>query len=205
MRKDGTQEQYRDFEHEADAQYLGNSWVAADGKRYGFISIETQGVLGESWTDQQIATLREDLHWLSSKYGFPLAMVRLPEPGSVAAGGIGYHSLFAAWNPNSHSCPGPERVAQIPRLLTSGDLSMADAQDILNAVNALDKKESDRYADYVARFGVVANLVRQDIAANLKVEDVVAGVVAALPKDTTVDEAAVAKAVVDQFVTRLSE
>ena len=49
-------EQYRDFEHEADAQAGGNSWLVG-GKRMGMISIETEGLASGSWTDAQLTSL----------------------------------------------------------------------------------------------------------------------------------------------------
>lgn len=50
LRKDGTWEQYRDFEHEADANFKGNSWISGS-HRNGFISVETQGLGAGEWTD----------------------------------------------------------------------------------------------------------------------------------------------------------
>lgn len=111
IRKDGVLEQYRIFEREADAQSAGNSWIGEDGRRYGFISLETQGTMLGYWTRAQKQTIKEFLRWSAAKYEFPLAQVHYPQPPSLAVGGVGYHSLFKIWNPLSKSCPGPKRIA----------------------------------------------------------------------------------------------
>lgn len=56
LRQDGTWEQYRDFFHEADANYKGNSWISG-AHRNGFISVETQGLGPGEWTPEQIDEL----------------------------------------------------------------------------------------------------------------------------------------------------
>lgn len=107
VRFDGTVEQYRDTDYEADAQALGNSWIASDGKRHGFLSIETEGMGPGKWTPHQIAAIKKLLLELAGHYGFPLRKC----PGPYEAG-VGYHRQFRAWNPDSHSCPGDGRIRQ---------------------------------------------------------------------------------------------
>lgn len=121
VRRDGQVEQYRDFDYEADAQYKGNSWIAG-AHRNGFISIETQGMGPGEWTDEQLATIEAIIRWLSSRYGFPLRRVPSMQPSSPAAGGVGYHTMYAGWsNVPGKVCPGPDRIRQfndtlLPRL-----------------------------------------------------------------------------------------
>lgn len=110
IRFDGTIEQYRDTGYEADANYHGNSWVK-NGKRYGFLSVETEGMGEGLWTDAQVESLKALTLWAAAEHGFPLR--KAPGPYSP---GVGYHRMFAAWNPNAHSCPGPDRVKQFNRV-----------------------------------------------------------------------------------------
>lgn len=105
-------EQYRHFEREADAQAAGNSWIGHDGRRYGFISVETQGKGTGKWNAHQLAEIKRTLLFTSRKYNFPLEMVKVAQPRGVGFGGVGYHRLFKAWNPNAHVCPGNERARQ---------------------------------------------------------------------------------------------
>lgn len=106
IRTDGTIEQYRSIYYEADAQAAGNSFIR-DGKRVGFVSVETEGMGPGTWTAAQIASFQQIVVWVHSESPFPLR--KCPawnEPG------VGYHRLFREWNPNSHSCPGDARVKQ---------------------------------------------------------------------------------------------
>lgn len=48
------------------------------------ISIETEGMNTGSWTPEQLASLSKILHWLSSKYGFPLVKCPTAQPASAA-------------------------------------------------------------------------------------------------------------------------
>lgn len=118
-------EQFRDTTREADAQAAGNSWVAGDGKRYGFNSIETQGIASEPWTPEQMEELAEFLAWHHKTHGTPLRVCRNPKDS-----GVGYHRLFPGWNPDNHECPGDKRVAQVPELLKM-------AQAIVDGIGAI--------------------------------------------------------------------
>jgi hypothetical protein len=114
IRKDGGVEQYRDTSYEADANYHGNSFVSG-GKRYGFISVETQGLEKGEWTAQQIDEIKKLLLWAHKTHGIPLR--RCP---AWNQSGIGYHVMWGApsqWTPVSKSCPGPDRVKQFNNVL----------------------------------------------------------------------------------------
>ncbi|HEY1178468.1 MAG TPA: N-acetylmuramoyl-L-alanine amidase [Phytomonospora sp.] len=114
IKLDGTIEQYRDTNYEADANYHANSWVSG-GKRYGFVSIETQGYGNGIWNDAQLVAIKRLLTELAGEHGFPLR--RCPGPFSP---GVGYHTMWGApsdWTPVSKTCPGPNRVIQYDQVL----------------------------------------------------------------------------------------
>lgn len=138
IRRDGSIEQYRPLHIECDAQAGGNSWVGSNGKRYGLNSWETQGMGDGEWTDAQIATIKWIISLKHKEWGVPLRVC--PSPHSS---GFGYHRLFSSWNPNSHSCPGPDRVRQFENVIVpwmkagaqEGDwFDMATQQDLEDAV-----------------------------------------------------------------------
>jgi hypothetical protein len=108
-------EQYRDTGYEADANLKANSfWV--DGKRYGFISVETQGLAGDPWTDYQLTEIKKLILWAKSVH--PQILLRVC-PGPFSAG-IGYHTLFGSpspWTPVAKSCPGPVRIKQFNTII----------------------------------------------------------------------------------------
>src|SRR5690606_33944857 len=62
VRRDGTVEQYRDTDFEADANYKANPRA---------ISIETQGMGDGEWTPAQLASIKELLLWLHRAEGIP--------------------------------------------------------------------------------------------------------------------------------------
>jgi hypothetical protein len=110
---DGTVEQYRDTNREADANFQANSWVA-DGRRLGAISIETEGLAGGTWTAQQLAAIKALLTWLHREHGIPLRLAT-----GVHGTGVGWHVMFGAgpltysWsNAAGKVCPGPRRIQQ---------------------------------------------------------------------------------------------
>lgn len=113
LRKDGTFEQYRSFGREADAQFKGNSWIGADDRRYGFISIESQGMGPGTWSEAQLRAIQEFVLWASQEYGFPLRVVTTENPADVTHGGVGYHTMFSDWsNVAGKTCPGARRKKQ---------------------------------------------------------------------------------------------
>jgi N-acetyl-anhydromuramyl-L-alanine amidase AmpD len=110
IRRDGTIEQYRDTAYEADANLKANQFLGADGKRYGYVSIETQGMDDGEWTPAQLASIKTLLRWLSEAHNFPLVKCKTP-----TSPGVGYHTLFGApgpWTPRAKTCPGPDRIRQ---------------------------------------------------------------------------------------------
>lgn len=112
--KTGSPFQYRDTAYEADANYHGNSFLK-NGKRYGFISVETQGLAEGEWNDHQIAEIKKLLLWAHETHGVPLR--RCPDWDEA---GVGYHTLFGApgpWTPHAKVCPGPDRVKQFNNVL----------------------------------------------------------------------------------------
>jgi hypothetical protein len=114
IRKDGGVEQYRDTSYEADANYHGNSFVR-NGKTYGFISVETQGLATGEWTDAQITEIKKLLLWAHEVHGIPL--VKCPAWNEA---GVGYHVMWGApgpWTPVAKDCPGRDRVRQFNNVL----------------------------------------------------------------------------------------
>lgn len=117
--KDGTVEQYRDTEREADANYRGNSWWDGDD-RLGFLSVETQGTADGEWTAAQVREIKRFLTWASKTHGVPLRVA----PG-YRSPGVGYHVMFGAgeglnaWsNKRGKVCPGPDRIRQFREDIT---------------------------------------------------------------------------------------
>lgn len=188
-RRDGTSEQYRAFNYEADAQSAGNSWLV-DGRRLGAISWETEGTGTDDWTDAQVTELGRILTFVHDQWGIRLDVVDSPQPQTLAAGGVGWHSKYVAWNPSSHNCPGDANVAKLRTLLASlGDdvaLTDADKTDIAKAVWAELGTHTDWFQNR-ARIAVDAELTE-------RLPDVAAAVVAALPAGSSVDTAAVVEA-----------
>lgn len=132
---DGDIEQYRDTAYEADANYRGNSWVSG-GRRYGLISIETQGYEYGEWTTAQLASIKRLLRWLADTHDFPLQKA----PGWQGPG-VGYHVMFGApgpWTPEAKSCPGDRRIEQFHDELVpwmDGDwFDMATKEDLKEAI-----------------------------------------------------------------------
>lgn len=114
IRKDGPLYQYRDTGYESDANYKANSFYK-DGKRYGYLSFETQGFGSGFWTSEQIQTIKKLILWGNSEYGIPFRVCR-----NTTDPGIGYHTLFgapSAWTPIAKSCPGPNRKQQFHKVI----------------------------------------------------------------------------------------
>lgn len=114
VRKDGVVEQYRDTKYEADANYHANSFEK-NGKLYGYISIETQGLASGEWNDAQLREIKKLLLWLSKTHGFPLKKC-----ASSTDPGVGWHVMWGApgpWTPVAKVCPGPDRVKQFNNVL----------------------------------------------------------------------------------------
>jgi len=109
--RDGHTEQYRDTNQEADANYLGNSFFR-NGKRVGFISVETQGYAHGEWTDAQLESIKRILTWVADTH----PLVELREAPAWNEPGVGYHVMWGApgaWtNASGKVCPGPDRINQ---------------------------------------------------------------------------------------------
>lgn len=114
--KEGPVLQYRDTHYEADANLKGNSFFAEHPpKRFGYISIETQGLAKGEWNDHQIQNIKTVLKWASETHNFPLTRC-----ASATSPGVGYHVMWgapSAWTPYSKVCPGPDRVRQYEQVL----------------------------------------------------------------------------------------
>lgn len=137
IRYDGTVEQYRDTAYEADAQGAGNSWVIGS-QRYGYVSYETEGMGSGKWTSAQLTSIKALIKWVNETHGSPWQ-----KTPAYHGRGHGYHSLFPEWNPNGHTCPGPDRIQQfntiiVPWLADGGKeyevISDADLDRIAEAV-----------------------------------------------------------------------
>lgn len=112
VRRDGTVEQYRGTNWEADANYKANSFFR-DSRTCGFISVETQGMGDGEWTDEQLDSLEALARWASKEHGF-----RLERAIGPFSDGVGYHTLFPEWTPYAgKTCPGLDRVKQFNTVL----------------------------------------------------------------------------------------
>jgi hypothetical protein len=208
LRRDGTWEQYRDLEHEADANYKGNSWITG-AHRNGFISVETQGLGSGEWTDEQLREIRTFLLWASAEFSFPLRRSPSMQPASPAKGGVGYHTMYAGWsNVPGKVCPGPNRIKQFDNVLVpwmkdpeEDNVTPADIAAIAAAVKdellgaglrdqvrqALDAELGDE-----SGAGAFSDRVAEKVAAKLGPS-----------KTLVVDPAGVAAAVADTLSQRL--
>jgi hypothetical protein len=100
-------EQYRDTEREADANFRANSWTV-DGKRYGAISIETGGLGPGTWNPRQIHDIKATIKWAHDEHDIPYVV-----PDKYRGRGVGYHTLHPEWsNVSGKTCPGPDRIRQ---------------------------------------------------------------------------------------------
>jgi len=138
IRYTGVVEQYRNTDHEADANLNGNSFVK-DGKVCGLLSVETEGLGDGSWTDEQIESLKKLMLWVHETHNVPLQVCP-----TWMGPGFGYHIMFGSpgpWTPSVKSCPGPKRIIQFKNVLTPwmnqggqapGD-DMPSVQDLLGA------------------------------------------------------------------------
>lgn len=104
----------------AAANRKANDFVIG-GKRYGAISIETEGKGEGLWTPAQLDSLVDLSEWLMQVH--PTIQRRIC-PGPFESG-FGYHIMFGTpgpWTPVAKACPGPNRIKQfydvlMPRIL----------------------------------------------------------------------------------------
>jgi hypothetical protein len=105
--EDHDNEQYRDTEREADANFGANSWMV-DGKRFGAISAETGGFGGGTWNARQLHDIKQLILWAHEHHDIPFVVPEKPR-----GRGVGYHTLHEEWsNVPGKTCPGPERIRQ---------------------------------------------------------------------------------------------
>lgn len=153
VRRLGFPEQYRDTHFEADANLKANSFYGKDGRRYGYVSIESQGLDRGEWDAHELEEIKRLLVWLSETHNFPLTKCKTPtDPG------VGYHTMFGApgpWTPVAKTCPGPDRVRQFNNVLvpwmasTTGGLDLItddDANRVAEKVLALMEPRLKAYA-----------------------------------------------------------
>lgn len=112
--------QYIGTQTKADANAAAN--LRPDGT--GAVSIETASNLNatDAWTPAQVEQLIKLGVWVHQTHGIPLRLCR-----SASDPGFGYHRQFAAWNPNSHACPGPARIAQFTQVVFPNIVARATA------------------------------------------------------------------------------
>lgn len=140
--KAGKVEQYLDTDWASSADLEGNQRV---------ISIETQGVDGEPWTEAQLVALAKLLAWIGQAHNIPL---RLAENSRTTTDGIAWHRLGVDGNfpsvgllagrtqrgggekwslSRGKVCPGDERIKQIPGLVQQatliGQTTIANAKE----------------------------------------------------------------------------
>jgi hypothetical protein len=123
----GLVEQYVDADHV--------SWACGDGDLRA-ITVETQGVDGEPWTDAQVETLAQIAAWAHRTYDVPL---RLMTSSATSQHGLGWHRLGVQGNFSGRpgllglhrsnlkterwssafgkTCPGDDRILQMPTIL----------------------------------------------------------------------------------------
>lgn len=195
---DGKWEQYRDTTREADANLKGNSFVI-NGKRYGFLSVETEGFANENWTATQLAEIKDFIAWASKEHGFPLRVC----PAWNKAG-IGYHTLFGApgpWTPVAKSCPGPKRIKQfntviVPWLknpVTEDELPSLD--EIAHAVWAYEYKDRQALSYLVTADGNA----RTAAGKNIDLNKLAAGIASRLPSGGAPGDQAACLAALKEF------
>ena len=163
--KQGPIQQYRDTAYEADANLKANSFIL-NGKRVGFVSIETQGLDKGEWNDWQLQQIKTLLKWLAETHNFPLTVCTSP-----TSPGVGYHTMWGApgpWTPVAKDCPGPDRVRQFHEVLTpwfkagapagvdvagGNEVTEAQMQELLDAIKAV-RDDVRAYALWEVLYGL---------------------------------------------------
>jgi hypothetical protein len=111
----GAVQQQVDTNYRADANYLANGFA---------ISVETEGLGTDVWTDAQLDALVGLSEWCMAQHPDIARQVCDAWDGS----GFGYHTMWGGgapseWNPTPKSCPGAARIDQfwhvlMPRIVT---------------------------------------------------------------------------------------
>lgn len=160
------------------------AWCQAAGNP-NWLSVECEGVAGDTLTPAQIDGLAQILVWAHRTYGVPLRVATTAFPSGVAGGGLAWHSLGGvAWSPNRHNCPGAAIVAQLPDVVThalvlnadSGGSPMADTPDV-TALLAHQIAGVGTVGEILGRAG--ANYARYDAQLN-RMETTLNAILAAL-------------------------
>lgn len=160
VRRDGTVEQYRSTDVQADANTDANGFA---------ISIETQGLEHGEWTPEQIRCLKELILWCHNTHGIPLVKC-----AKWDGSGIGYHTLFrGSWDKRQASCPGPDRIRQFNNVLVPWLASGGDEDDMPYTEDELRK---------IVREAVNAELEQRDVAAPMLGKDATQSVKEALDR-----------------------
>lgn len=101
--RDGQLRQWVDTKDRAWAQGSGN---------HDYVSVENEGLGGQSLTDAQIEDNAQVFAWLHRVYAVPYQLADAP-----GERGIGWHGMGgAAWG-GHYDCPGPKIVAQRQKIL----------------------------------------------------------------------------------------
>lgn len=179
VRKDGTLDQYRDTDWQADANLDANNFS---------VSIETQGLAAGTWTDSQLVTIKELLLWLHEQHpGIPLIVCTAWD-----GHGIGYHVMWGSpshWTPVAKSCPGPERIKQFENDITpwlqagaptpGDDMSAQDVAAIKDIVQASELRVRTRMNE-IAKADLDRDIAERERNAAMQTE-VLAAIAAIQP------------------------
>lgn len=102
---------------------VDRAWAQSAGNR-DWLSVENEGVGGDTLTDAQITANARVLAWAHKTYDVPLKLAASPSDR-----GLGYHAMGgAAWGGHT-SCPGPKIVAQLPAIVARAKQLVANTQE----------------------------------------------------------------------------
>ena len=87
------------------------AWAEAGGNPY-WLSIEHEGVTGQSLTPEQILNDAKILVWAHENYGVPFTLANDPSQS-----GLGYHAMGGVPWGNHPDCPGPPIIAQRTQII----------------------------------------------------------------------------------------
>src|SRR5690606_3315725 len=138
VRRDGTLEQYVDMRYTA--------WTSGSGSATT-IGVETQGMGSGKWTPQQVEALAQIVAWAHREFGVPL---RVMSSSTASERGVGYHALGVPATSDQNArgvsktggqlwskavgktCPGPERIKQVPEIVARAKQIVAGAKGTTN-------------------------------------------------------------------------
>lgn len=159
VRKSGVIEQYVDTKYRAPANLEGNSSLISFETEGGTVNADR-----EPWTAAQVQAMAECIAWLNRVEGVPLQLMANSKSTSLGVGwhkqGVNPYRVAGGelWSSaRGKICPGQGKINQIPTIIakakalvggvpsdprpsvpppTSEEISVADAQDILNYLKA---------------------------------------------------------------------